>query len=250
MAREKKAPPPKKGCPLWMGTFSDLMTLLLCFFVLLFAMAETDVEKFQAFVNSFNGSTGIIDGGEVLMNVNGMVGSGVDTFPQDDELIAAVEKLKEQLLVNEMEEIKQEIEDYIIGEDIEQKVSVERNGSEIIITFEDTLLFDSGQATIKAVGLPIIESIGLKILGYLDDGYFIICEGHTDNVPISTVVFPSNWELSASRAIAVAKFFVDELGFDPSNLSAEGFGEYRPIGDNSTEEGRAANRRVEVKIIK
>ncbi|OOB77522.1 MAG: hypothetical protein ATN33_08125 [Epulopiscium sp. Nele67-Bin001] len=252
---EKKAgPPPKKGSPAWMATFSDLMTLLLCFFVLLFAMADLDAEQFMAFINSFNGSTGIIDGGEVLMNDTGMVGGGVENLPDErtvlEELISMVEAQVDAQVQEEMASIKEEIEEFIIENELEHKVSVEQNGDAVVLTFADVMLFDSGSAELKTIGIPVLDTIGGKIKTYIEQGYHVRAEGHTDNVPISTAIFPSNWELSAARAIAVAKYFINYLDFDPHGVSAEGYGEYYPVADNNTDEGRAENRRVEVKVIK
>ncbi len=258
---EKKEAPPKKGCPAWMGTFSDLMTLLLCFFVLLFAMAELDAEKFMAFINSYSGSTGILDGGEILMNDAGMVGGGVENMPDEQQVIqdivamieakadAEADELAQETL-EEMKSLVEELREFIMENQLEHQVSVERDGDVAVLTFADVMLFDSGSASLKSEGLPVLEIIGTKIQTYVEDGYRVRAEGHTDNVPISTVIFPSNWELSAARAIAVATYFIDVLNFDPHGISAEGYGEYYPIADNDTAEGRAANRRVEVKVLK
>jgi chemotaxis protein MotB len=127
---------------------------------------------------------------------------------------------------------------------------VEREGDFIVLRFDNVLLFDTGKAEIKAGSILDLSLLGEKLKEYIDQNYVLDCEGHTDNVPIKTAQFPSNWELSAARAIAVAKFYVEEMDFDPQKVSARGFGEYNPIADNATAEGRSMNRRVEIKLSK
>lgn len=250
MAKEKKAEEPKKGAPAWMATFSDMMTLLLCFFVLLFSMSSLDVAKFIAFINAYSGSTGIIDGGEVLMSNAGMLGGGVENSVEQEEVLAEAiaEQIAEQM--EDMEDMKESLEEFLKSEGLENKVTVEQDGEEVILTFSDFMLFDSGQAIIKPEGLEVLGKIGGEIKQYLDDGYIARAEGHTDNFPINSFIFPSNWELSASRAISVAKYLINEVEISPMALSAEGFGEYYPIASNDTAEGRAQNRRVEIKVTK
>ena len=124
---------------------------------------------------------------------------------------------------------------------------VDLGRSFVTITFKDGILFDSGKADLKPEAISILDKIGIQLAKYPNNR--IRFEGHTDNRPINTPQFPSNWELSAARAIAVAKYYINELNFTPSQFSTEGFGEYVPIADNSTAEGRAKNRRVEIKIL-
>ncbi|ONI37748.1 hypothetical protein AN639_09030 [Candidatus Epulonipiscium fishelsonii] len=246
MAKKQKMEEIKMGAPEWMATFSDLMTLLLCFFVLLFASSSQDAAKFAAIANSFDGAPGIMVDGDIMLNEHGMVGSGLEEYPDPPAIIEALA----DILEDDAKSIKDEIQEYIYEEGLDSKVEVEQFGDEIVITFEDFLLFDTGKADIKPAGIPILDTMGIKIREYTLDGYNIRLEGHTDNVPIRTAQFPSNWELSSARAIAVGKFFIDQLEFTPDTVSAEGFGEYKPIADNNTAEGRSINRRVEVKIIK
>ena len=116
----------------------------------------------------------------------------------------------------------------------------------LVVSLNDTLFFDSGRAEIKPESQKKIIEIG-KILNQL--GNYMRVEGHTDNVPISNGEFSSNWKLSCARAANVTEFFISNCGIQPQKLSAVGYGEYRPIADNSTEEGRAKNRRVDIIIV-
>lgn len=234
---------PRKGAPAYMNTYGDMMTLLLTFFVLLFSMSSVDAAKFKAFVASFDGGSGILQAGEVILADPGMLGTGVETFPAKGE--DGKSKGEEATKA-----VKKELEEFIYQEKLNEKVGVEQRGDELILRFDDMLLFESGKADIKAGAVPILSILGEKLKTYLKEGYHLSIEGHTDNVPISTMQFPSNWELSAGRAIAVAKFLINEMDFDPSVISTEGFGEHEPIADNNTKEGRAQNRRVEIKLKK
>lgn len=234
--RRKVQDEPKKGAPTFMNTYGDMMTLLLTFFILLFSMSSIDASKFKAFIDSFSGSTGLLNGLDSIVYEN-----GTEVFPQEESVISAL---------NEVEQVKSEIKKFIYDKQLDHKVEVEQNGNEIVLTFEDMLLFDTGKADIKPAAIPILSTIGNKLITYLEEGYHLKVEGHTDNVPIKTLQFPSNWELSSSRAIAVAKFFIEEMDFTPAFVSTEGFGEYRPVENNDTPEGRSKNRRVELKLTK
>lgn len=236
----------KKGAPAYMNTYGDMMTLLLTFFILLFSMSSVDASKFKAFIDSFSGANGLLEGGEVLLNDTGMLGNGIERFPQEFTGDPADYVSSQEAMGG----VKEELEQFIYNEKLEYKVGVEQKGDEIILRFEDMLLFDTGKASIKPAAIPILSTVGNKLNTYIQEGYYLKIEGHTDNIPIRTAQFPSNWELSAARAIAVAKCFIEEMNFDPAFVSTEGFGEYKPIGDNSTQEGRAMNRRVEIKLTK
>ena len=122
------------------------------------------------------------------------------------------------------------------------------SGDEIILRFADVLLFDTGKAEIKAGGVPTLSTIGEQLRNYMAEGYILNIEGHTDNIPIKTSQFPSNWYLSSARAIAVASFYIDEMGFDRTKVTCIGCGEFQPVATNDTAEGRAMNRRVEIKL--
>lgn len=246
---KRKEDEPKKGAPAYMNTYGDMMTLLLTFFVLMFSMSTVDSAKFKAFIESFQGSAGILDGGEIILNDSGMLGNGIQQFPVNQQMISAKD-LENYQQNKELEGIKDNLEEFIYEEKIQEKVGVEHRGDAIIISFEDILLFETGKADLKPEAKEVLRTLGEGLLSYIDKGYKASLEGHTDNIPIRTSQFPSNWELSAARAIAVAKFFIAEMNFSPETVSAEGYGEYRPIATNDTSEGRAANRRVELKLTK
>lgn len=246
---KKREDEPKKGAPAYMNTYGDMMTLLLTFFVLMFSMSSVDAAKFQAFVESFGGAGGILDAGQVITSDSGMLGNGMKDFPNDRQITTLTDSESYQKN-KELSGIQNELELFIHEEKLDEQIGVEHKGDAIIVSFADMLLFETGKAELKPEAKIVLRTLGEGLTKYIDKGYKLSLEGHTDNVPISTAQFPSNWELSAARAIAVAKYFISDMNISPQMVSAEGFGEYRPVADNSTSEGRAANRRVELKLSK
>lgn len=226
------------GAPEWMVTFSDAMTLLMVFFILLFSMSTIDEKKEQALTSAFNnvfnggGNNPIMGegvGDDVLMN------SGEDTQSaqqsQEEEQQASLLQLLNQIIE------QKGLQDYVSVEKVERGVSV------ILV---DSLLFQSGRADLKAESKEVLLDIA-AVLNEIDNQ--IIIEGHTDNLPIHTYMFASNWELSTARAVVVTRFLVENAGVNPTRISAQGYGEFRPIVSNDTAENKARNRRVNILIL-
>lgn len=246
--QEEEAP---QGSPAWMATYGDMVTLLLTFFILLFSMSTIDIAKYKSFISAFDGGAGVLDG-EVAIDNQILLGNGMEQHPELDKSIinSSNNNLKEQQKSKKLREMTRDIEEYLGTHNLEQKVEVKNNGDYISLTFDDILLFDTGKANLKPGAIPVLDKVGVKLREYLEaPGYRLRFEGHTDNLPINTVQFPSNWELSAARAIAVAKFYIEEMNFNPEQISTEGFGQHVPVESNDTAEGRAINRRVEIKIV-
>ena len=243
----KREDEPKKGAPAYMNTYGDMMTLLLTFFVLLFSMSTIDAEKFKALVSSFSASVSIFDGGQTIKTETNVLENGMSNFPKKEENFSP-QKVQNQNA--ELSKAEKDIQEYIEIKQIDDKVTVEKDGDAIVIRFADITLFDTGKAEIKPGAIPNLNLIGNKLSEYMLEGYLLRVEGHTDNIPISTSQFPSNWELSSARAIAVMRFYLEEMEFNPTQMSAEGRGEYHGISSNDTSEGRAQNRRVEIKLTK
>ncbi len=243
MAKERKVVI-NMGLPAWMGTYGDMVTLLLCFFVLLFASSSVDAAKFQAIAASFNDDLVVIQGGSG--NGEGaMVGSGIMQLPNVDRSIHdSKENFKKQQ--EELNQMASDFKTYFAENNLSEDVSVEVEDSYVKLNFKDGILFPSGQDKLTEESMRILQDVTVQLTEYTDSD--IIIEGHTDNLPISTNENPNNWYLSANRALAVLSFFIDN-GISPDKLSAEGKGEYAPIADNNTDEGRAQNRRVEIKIM-
>lgn len=242
---KKKEDEPKKGAPAYMNTYGDMMTLLLCFFVLLFASSTVDAAKFEAIVQSFKERISIFDGGETIRTDTKSMKNGMSQYPEQDQIAS----MQEAAMIDQtLTQTQKELSGYIKSKDLEDQVTVERTGDEIVMRFSDVLLFESGKAEIKAGAIPALSTIGDQLKDYMEQGYSLNIEGHTDNMPIHTSQFPSNWYLSSARAIAVASFYIDEMGFDRTRVACTGSGEFKPIASNDSEEGRAKNRRVEIKL--
>ncbi|WP_024866519.1 OmpA/MotB family protein [Butyrivibrio sp. FCS014] len=260
----------KPGLPAWQGTFGDLMNLLLCFFVLLFSMANMDAAKFEEVAASFSSAFGIFNGGEMAIGQGALIGDGISQLTQlsayvtsmgiaqedktkqedreaedmeQEELLEAAEK--EQLEASE--ELAGKIEDALENGAIDDVVSLNYTSQYVQLTIQGAILFDSGKTDIKEDALPVIEKVGQILETYA--GGTIEIEGHTDNVPMSGGgKYANNDELSAGRALTIFYYLTENTNLDPSNLVHTGRGQYDPIADNSTDEGRARNRRVEIKI--
>lgn len=246
MAR-KSSNEAKKGAPEWMATYSDLVTLLLCFFVMLFSMSTVDAEKFKAFINSFNNSMDIYYSGETIGD-GASIGSGITQMPQFNSVFEKSLERKIQEIKKHTKEAAKKLTKVIKDKGLTSQIKVEYNDNLVKLVFiDDSMLFDTGKAELKEEVLQTLDTVSEELKQYSDQT--IKVEGHTDNIPINTEKYPSNWYLSSARAISVAEYLIKEKGFNPESLSADGRGEFSPIGDNTTLEGRKKNRRVEITIF-
>ena len=216
--------------PFWMTTYGDMVTLLLTFLILMFAMSSINEQEFLQAAASLAGSLGIMDKNiSQIGELSPAIGTAGRSTEQVDMLAA----------LQQIAEVFQE-------EGLEDVASVEITGpGEVLVRLGDEVLYDPGRAELKAGAVRVLDGIARSIIGQTDQVYV---EGHTDNQPISTLEFPSNWELSAARALAVVRL-LEARGIPPSQLAAVGHGAHIPIEPNNTPEGRARNRRVELKIV-
>lgn len=308
---KKKEKPAEEGSPAWMATFSDLMNLLLCFFVLLFASSTTDAEKIMRIVNSFNPeSYSILEAGSVSLAEGQIISGGVTQLPgieslleyigvateakgnnneaaatgtdngedkkdttseeaeditnpysevKEDEASVSSEQtevadisekeLKEQMEeqgLQQSEEMYDEITEIAESYDIDDRIVMDYNSQYVSLDLNGAILFDAGQADIRSDARVFMQRIA-AILGKYKDCVIEI-EGHTDNIPIHSDKYESNRYLSTARANKVLEFVEDNADLIDSNMKAAGYGESRPVASNATEEGRAKNRRVSIKI--
>ncbi|MCM1467196.1 MAG: flagellar motor protein MotB [Alistipes sp.] len=262
MARKKQEDAPK-GSPAWMSTFSDLMNLLLCFFVLLFSMSTVDAEKFAEVMASIQSSFSIMPSGGSALDDGVLISSGVSQLSElsqfytsmgmntngdtdtDDETSTAYEKVEAEMW-EESQRMAEYIEEQLEKYNLTDEVELYKTSSYVMLNMNGGILFDSGKDELKPESLAILERVSLILQDY--DGYVIEVVGHTDNVPIHSAKFPDNTMLSMCRAYSVYRYFVDNCGIDPVYMKSSGRGENVPMADNSTAEGRAQNRRVEIKI--
>ncbi len=218
----------KKGAPLWMTTYADMVTLLLAFFVLLFAFSNIDVQKFQAIMSAFRGSMGVLDGGRTVTTDNTM------------------QSHTAQLDLEQLQQIQQQLRASLQRENMEQTVLLHLEERGLVLRFADQVLFDLGRASLTPQAIDILSRVSPILLDLPNP---IRVEGHTDNLPINTTQFPSNWELSTHRATNVIRYLIETEGFDPYQLSVAGYGEFRPIVPNDSQDNRALNRRVDIIIM-
>jgi len=220
------------GSPAWMTTFGDMMTLLLVFFVLLYSFSSMDVEKFKGFISALQSQLGILEGGKTITpNPN------IDAGTLGADYAQAPENIRQ---------IMKELDNYIKKNGLGDRVNVENKRKGLVISLTGEILYEQGRANIREQGREVLAMISDILKDVPND---IMIEGHTDNVPIRTDEFPSNWELSTARAVNVIKFLIEERNFEPARLSAAGYSEYRPAAENNTAAGRAENRRVEVVVL-
>ncbi|HCJ06867.1 MAG: flagellar motor protein MotB [Lachnospiraceae bacterium] len=297
---KRREKPPEEGSPAWMATFSDLMNLLLCFFVLLFASSTVDEEKIQRIMASFNdasfsildsGSVSLVDGqivsggvtqlpgiesvleyigvsSEVKGNNQDLSATGADdgkedssnqpdsVQPSSEEVIEdnqtssmSQQNLMEQLEQEGMKQSEQmydEISEKVESYKIEDNISMDYNSQYVLLDLNGALLFDQGKADLREDAEAFMKKVTSILKRYKE--CVVEIEGHTDNVPIHSSVYQSNRYLSTARATKVYEYIMDNSDLIDSNLKVAGYGESRPVASNDTEEGRAKNRRVTIKI--
>lgn len=278
MAKKKQEDIPL-GSPAWMATFSDLMNLLLCFFVLLFSMSTVDAEKWEKVVASFNNTFSIWDAGASAIGDGLLISNGVsqlnelkdyinstgvaeDAEDESDNIVVEDSQTGGELSDKDAHEILGEIEEMQIGEseqmyesieemlyesNLDKEIDIDFTSQYVQLSLKGAFLFDSGKAVLKKESFETLDLVARILETYPDS--MIEIEGHTDNQPL---IYHSKYEdndaLSDARAREVFHYLVDNSLLDPANLKHAGRGEYDPVADNSTAEGRQKNRRVEIKI--
>lgn len=304
MARKKKEEGGIKSE--WINTFADLMNLLLCFFVLLFAMSSTDNEKFEQLSISMANSIGVLDGGGSAIDNEQLISSGMSQLNELDvffnnmgksvegnednttknntndtssdgvmdntqgtegiqnsgeneginqgkdnnsgqDIDQALEKIEEEMqevTTGMYDDVSDLTEQYSLGDEVE--LSIDPDYRFVQLNLNGSILYNSGDANIKETAKPILTKIGDVLKKF--KGYSIEIVGHTDNVPITNSSYKDNNWLSSARALNAAEFLIIECDIDPAKLKYSGRGEYEPISSNTTEDGRAKNRRIEIKI--
>jgi len=218
----------------WLIPYADLLTLLLALFIVLYASSNIDTEKYNAMQDVFHQ---MIMEGKGLSEIQ-FTPPTPSSQPPSDEAMA-----RERL---DLRQMQAELQEYLEERGLENQVSTTIDDRGLVISMNDAVLFDPGMAVVKQEYRYVLIQIG-EIIGRLNN--YIRVEGHTDNVPQSSVTHPTNWELSGGRATSVVRIFEEESHLPPQRLMAVGYGEFRPIAGNDTAEGRGKNRRVDVIIL-
>lgn len=275
MAKRKPEEPPAGLAP-WMATFSDLMNLLLCFFVLLFSMSSISEEKFHEFVASMSSALSILDGGAAAIGDGILISNGVSQLNELDQYINSTgrnadsetdsdqfeqfeaqgdaqeelfQKMQEALDDQNLklnEELAERITETVQEGNMGEQIEVSFNSEYVLLSLKGAFLFDSGSGTIRKEAYSALDRVGVILERYA--GGIIEVEGHTDNVPMHSSQYANNNELSSARALSVFDYLMENTSLDPARIKHSGRGEYVPVADNGTEAGRAKNRRVEIRI--
>ena len=236
MSRKKREEDSSVKGDAWLNTYADLVTLLLCFFVLLFAFSNLDAQKFQAFVSSFQGGAGILPGGNVMIEppIQGEI-------PEEE-----VEEIKDLSMMKKL------IDEYSKGEGMESEIETKIEERGLVIRSLDNVFFDSGAADVKEDAKGMLNFISELLNKEEFNERQIKIEGHTDSDPIRNInsKYPTNWELSAIRATNVLRYLVEVQGIEGSRISTSGYSDKRPVVSNDTFENKAKNRRVDIIILK
>ncbi len=258
MAKKKQEDPPA-GSPAWMATFSDLMNLLLCFFVLLFSMSSVDEKKWEEVAASFSQTFSIFTSGATAIGDGLLISNGVSQLNQLDEYINSTGKAAEDIeeakdilaevekqKMEASEELSEKVEEALEESGLDDVIEMDFTSQYVQLTINGALLFPSGSAELSDDAETVLSQVGIILERYADSTIEI--EGHTDSVPMHSARFASNNELSDARALSVFYYLLENTNLDPAIIKHSGRGEYLPVADNATPEGRALNRRVEIKI--
>jgi chemotaxis protein MotB len=245
----------------WLVSYADFITLLFAFFVVMFAASNADQKKAGKVAQAVQGAfhdlaifdpTGkvvpLFDEGGVPSNAKAVVGNMHDGFDATQVIPAGGKGGKATATgqAKALEQVKGELQNVLREELKGGTVRISEDGRGLTVSLAEAGFFDPGSALMKPKALEILDRIAAKIRVLPAQ---IRVEGHTDNTPIHTALFPSNWELSTSRATHVLQYLLANAQIQPMRLSAIGYGEYRPVAENETIEGRAANRRVDLVIL-
>lgn len=212
----------------WLPTYADTVTLLLTFFVLLYSMASVDNEKFNDVNNAIKGQfqgQGVLNGGANI--------SDKEAF--------------EGFITNESQkaQVQEQLQKQINEKQLDKSIKLKNDDRGILLEMEDSILFDSGKSNLRSNSKEVLTEVYDMIKDMKNQ---IVVEGHTDNVPVVPRKSDTNWELSANRAVSVVRYFVEEKGMSPNLFSATGYGEYKPLHSNDTNDQRSENRRVNILI--
>lgn len=209
------------GMMRWLLTYADLITLLMAFFIVMYAMSSVDVGKYRALASSLRGA---------------LAGNAFFELP--------LQGIQEQ--PQPLENLGQEMAGALAEMGLEGQAAVFRTERGIVISLYGAVLFDLGKAEIRPEATPVLDQVAAALSRVPN---YVSVEGSTDDLPINTSMFPTNWELSVRRASTVVRYFIDRHGLDPRRFLAVGYGEYQPMFPNDSEANRARNRRVDIVVL-
>ena len=243
----------------WVIPYADMLTLLMAMFLVLWATGRVDEQKFAAVANAlaselgeelpFPGGKGVLENGAVSDGTPIDFGLDVARAIKAEQALVSLEEQQEAVTSEKQtfQSIAENLESELKQAGIGDNVSFRQEKRGLVVTIiTDQVLFLSGDANLETGGTMILDEV-VDALKKIDNQ--ILIEGHTDSRPISNGRFPSNWELSTTRATKVLRYFVDNKGFPSNRIAASGYGETRPVADNNTASGQSKNRRVELVVL-
>ncbi|MGI5877261.1 MAG: OmpA/MotB family protein [Christensenellales bacterium] len=245
----KREQPQEEGAPDWVVSYGDMMSLLLTFFVLLFSFSSIDAEKWRALVESLAGRPLIVE----QIPDDSVIGilPGEQQVPEEPEATPTPEPSQTALPSpgEALDALYQRLLDATRDAGVDADLEVLRTQDEIILRFNNNMMFESGRADLNARSIEVISSLLPLMVEYEPYLHQIRIEGNTDDVPIHNSHFRDNYELSMHRALVVLRYIRDHTSIAPGKLVSIGYGEHNPIADNDTEEGRALNRRTDIILV-
>jgi len=246
----KKAPEKAANHERWLVSYADFITLLFAVFVCLYAMSQTDKAKVESLVSSIRDSFGHVKKGATSERINIVESSDVRKIPAIKPETLSPGRGGEDLKIATKNRSRAEVKDFyasvLKSNGAQDKASVQITKRGMVVSLKEAGFFDSGSADVKPSSMALMDVVAKALAPFSNP---IRVEGHTDNIPISSPAFKSNWELSTSRATNVVRTLTEGYGFPPQTISAVGYGEFRPIADNNTIEGRMKNRRVDIVLL-
>jgi chemotaxis protein MotB len=258
--RKRKSEEAPKGSPAWMTSYGDLMSLLLVFFILLFSFSVVNVEDFIKTIGSIDAAISGSKGTFKLTDDNSVqspVPSGRAPVPSEAKgggtsavkkpPVATMKKIQvTRDEVQAMVELKNTIEKKVIGESGQENINLTITERGLQVSLKEQILFDRAKAKLHSEVGPVLNVVGETLMS---NSFSVRIEGHTCELPIDTTEFPSNWELSTARAVSVSRYLIEEGQIAPERFSVTGYGEYKPLVPNTSEENRSLNRRVDIIVL-
>jgi len=255
MAKKHKKHEKEPNHERWLISYADFITLLFAVFVTLYAMSQTDKRKMDALVASLRESFGYVKTGASSERMNVVESTDLRTIPSIKQQVLTPgmrnsgmgpDRGYTHASLKDFREIKANIDMNLKKYGAQNKVSVDITQRGLVVTLKEAGFFDSGDATVKPESLPLLEMVASSLSNYSNP---LRIEGNTDNVPINKGGFRSNWELSTARATNIVHYLIERYHIQPGKISAVGYGEFRPVADNGTSEGRTKNRRVDIVLL-
>ncbi|MCR6095495.1 flagellar motor protein MotB [Salipaludibacillus agaradhaerens] len=236
-----------KGAPKWMVTFSDMMTLILVFFILLFSMSVVDATKFRAIAESFQERAVFDFYPSIVPFENPAEDREVkdDPFEEEADPFETYLEMDEEEINEQLDSLLEEVVEYLEENELTEEITVSRDDRGVVLVLQEQALFETARADIISEAEPFLGKVG-ALLNEIPN--MVKVEGHTDSRPISTAQFPSNWELSGARASSVIRFLIDESNLEAGRFLAIGYGDTRPVAPNTTPDNLQQNRRVVIVI--